>query len=117
MELHFFCKEPYIWLNRVVPEAVYEDPVTGYLSVAYGELIPVIIEALKEHLAIYQQDKQQIQTQLQDLRASIKKLHEANTYSKRKSGLQVFSSFGPFVVSQSFSLTYWTRVKLWYSQA
>ena len=36
-----------------VPEVVHEDPETGLLSVSYTELVPVLLEALKQHLAGY----------------------------------------------------------------
>jgi hypothetical protein len=33
---------------RVLPEAVHQDPGTGYLGVAYGNLAGLLIEAIKE---------------------------------------------------------------------
>ena len=36
-----------------VPEVVHQDPETGLLSVSYTELVPILIEALKQHLAGY----------------------------------------------------------------
>ena len=38
--------------------------VDGYLSVAYAEIVPVLIEALKQHLANDAVDKQEIQRQI-----------------------------------------------------
>jgi hypothetical protein len=41
--------------------------VDGYLSVAYAEIVPVLIEALKQHLANDAADKQEVQQQIKEL--------------------------------------------------
>ena len=35
-------------VQRVLPEAVFEDPYSGYLSVAYGNLVGLLIESIKD---------------------------------------------------------------------
>jgi len=35
-------------VQKVLPDAVYEDPITGILSVSYTEILPVLVEAFKE---------------------------------------------------------------------
>jgi len=35
-------------IERALPEAVSEDPVTGHLHVAYGNMVGLLIEAIKE---------------------------------------------------------------------
>jgi hypothetical protein len=35
-------------IDEVLPEVVYENPETGYLSVSYGDIVGVLIEAIKE---------------------------------------------------------------------
>lgn len=61
-------------VQRVVPEVVKEDPVTGYLAVSYSELVPVLIEALKQHLGDYQRDQRNVENQLELLRADLDNL-------------------------------------------
>ncbi|ELR10947.1 uncharacterized protein ACA1_338040 [Acanthamoeba castellanii str. Neff] len=65
-------------VQKVLPDVVYQDPVTGYLSVAYTELVPVIIEALKEHLKEYATDKAHFQHELDSLRAALSQLQSAS---------------------------------------
>lgn len=43
------------------------EEVDGYLSVAYAEIVPVLIEALKQHLANDAADKQEVQMQISEL--------------------------------------------------
>jgi len=35
-------------VQKVLPDTVYEDPITGILSVSYTEILPVLVEAFKE---------------------------------------------------------------------
>eukprot|EP00005_Dracoamoeba_jomungandri_P002859 CAMPEP_0174252104 /NCGR_PEP_ID=MMETSP0439-20130205/1718_1 /TAXON_ID=0 /ORGANISM="Stereomyxa ramosa, Strain Chinc5" /LENGTH=1009 /DNA_ID=CAMNT_0015332601 /DNA_START=55 /DNA_END=3084 /DNA_ORIENTATION=- len=58
-------------VQRVAPEVVSEDPATGYLSVNYVELVPVLIQALKEHLYMYEEDKREFQKELDELRTTL----------------------------------------------
>lgn len=90
-------------VEKVLPGVVYRDPVTGYLSVAYTvptpyrkrktrqltqkttctqELVPVIIEALKEHLKEYATEKYHVQQELSSLRAALTKLQSAHETSE-----------------------------------
>lgn len=61
-------------VQKVVPEVVKEDPVTGYLAVSYAELIPIVIEAFKQHMRQYQSDKQEVNKQIEDLKEKIEAL-------------------------------------------
>jgi len=55
----------------VLPEVVHEDKETGLLSVSYTELIPIIIEAFKQFLTEYEEDKTAMQMQLDDLKKKL----------------------------------------------
>jgi len=55
-------------VQKVLPDVVREDPETGYLSVSYNELLPVIVEAFKEFLKEYKGDKQEFRSELDELR-------------------------------------------------
>lgn len=76
----------------VVPEAVVEDE-DGYLSVAYAELIPVLISAFKQHLENYNNDKEVFQQEFENLRQEIKNnkrlstMDELNQLTKQMSTL------------------------------
>jgi hypothetical protein len=58
-------------VQKVLPEAVVTDE-EGYLSVAYAELIPVLIAAFKQHLESYQNDKEVFMKEFEVLRGEIK---------------------------------------------
>eukprot|EP01114_Cavostelium_apophysatum_P005349 TRINITY_DN1621_c0_g2_i1.p1 TRINITY_DN1621_c0_g2~~TRINITY_DN1621_c0_g2_i1.p1 ORF type:complete len:768 (+),score=180.48 TRINITY_DN1621_c0_g2_i1:207-2510(+) len=62
-------------VRKVVPEIVYEDE-RGVLSVAYAELVPLIIEAFKEQVATYETDKGNWNSQLEDLRSQLNRMFE-----------------------------------------
>jgi len=55
----------------VLPEVVHEDKETGLLSVSYTELIPIIIEAFKQFLTEYEEDRTAMQMQLDDLKKKL----------------------------------------------
>jgi len=65
-------------VQRILPEVVTQDPKTGLLSVSYAEIVPVLIEAFKEHLTRYQHDKQDIQEQIEDLRGKLDRIQAEN---------------------------------------
>jgi hypothetical protein len=54
-----------------LPEAVVVDE-EGYLSVAYAELIPVLIAAFKQHLESYQNDKEEFKKEFEAIRGELK---------------------------------------------
>jgi len=58
----------------VLPEVVHEDPQTGILSVSYTELIPVLIEAFKQFLREYEEDKSATQVQLDEMKGMLEVL-------------------------------------------
>jgi len=55
----------------VLPEIVHEDKETGLLSVSYTELIPVLIEAFKQFLKGYEEDKSAMRMQLDDMKGKL----------------------------------------------
>lgn len=44
----------------------------GYLSVAYAELVPLLISAFKQHLDLYENDKQVFRQEFESLKQEIK---------------------------------------------
>jgi hypothetical protein len=54
-------------VQRVLPEAVCEGD-DGYLAVNYESIIPILIEAMNQHLREYKLDKMDLQEQLDELR-------------------------------------------------
>jgi hypothetical protein len=57
-------------VQKVLPEVVKEDE-DGYLSVAYAELVPLLIAAFKQHLDEYQKDKKEIWQEFEELKAQL----------------------------------------------
>lgn len=55
-------------------KVVHEDPETGFLSVSYAEILPVLIEAFKEFLKNTQDDKNEMKEEMQTLRTQLDKL-------------------------------------------
>ncbi len=53
---------------------VQVDPVTGLLSVSYAEIVPVVIEAFKQHVSEYGKEKEEVANQLDELRGKIEAL-------------------------------------------
>jgi len=58
----------------VLPEVVHEDKQTGLLSISYTELIPVLIEAFKQFLKEYEEDKSSMRMQLDDMKDKLELL-------------------------------------------
>eukprot|EP01087_Luapelamoeba_hula_P008879 TRINITY_DN2259_c0_g1_i1.p1 TRINITY_DN2259_c0_g1~~TRINITY_DN2259_c0_g1_i1.p1 ORF type:complete len:1177 (-),score=200.03 TRINITY_DN2259_c0_g1_i1:219-3749(-) len=54
-------------VQQLVPDAVHTDPATGLLSVSYIDLLPILIQALKEHLTTYEVHQADVSCQIQDL--------------------------------------------------
>jgi hypothetical protein len=50
---------------------VHEDPATGYLQVNYTELLPVVVEAFKELLMEFRDEKEEVRSQLQSLKTRL----------------------------------------------
>jgi hypothetical protein len=63
-------------VQKVLPEVVTEDPETGMLAVSYAELVPVLIEAFKRHLADYENNKKDIQNQIKSLTEKVEGLQK-----------------------------------------
>jgi hypothetical protein len=47
-------------------EVVHENE-DGFLAVSYAELVPILIEALKEHIKKHETDKTEVKLQLSQL--------------------------------------------------
>ena len=54
-------------LERVLPEAVATDEYTGFLSVAYGNLVALLIQGLKEQDAQLEKQKNKLKTRDVDI--------------------------------------------------
>eukprot|EP00013_Stygamoeba_regulata_P021408 CAMPEP_0177665290 /NCGR_PEP_ID=MMETSP0447-20121125/20973_1 /TAXON_ID=0 /ORGANISM="Stygamoeba regulata, Strain BSH-02190019" /LENGTH=2057 /DNA_ID=CAMNT_0019171369 /DNA_START=212 /DNA_END=6386 /DNA_ORIENTATION=+ len=66
-------------VREVLPEAVHETE-DGYLTVAYVEIIPVLIEAFKQHVARYSADQKSVNEELSFLRAAVRRLDREQTH-------------------------------------
>lgn len=57
-------------VKRVLPEVVVEDK-GGFLAVNYADLVPLLVEALKQHVQNYESDKKEIKTEINELREKL----------------------------------------------
>eukprot|EP01114_Cavostelium_apophysatum_P016754 TRINITY_DN4828_c0_g1_i1.p1 TRINITY_DN4828_c0_g1~~TRINITY_DN4828_c0_g1_i1.p1 ORF type:complete len:716 (-),score=198.63 TRINITY_DN4828_c0_g1_i1:139-2286(-) len=73
-------------VQRLVPEVVQQDPQTGYLSVSYAELLPLVIEAFKELNKDYIQNKQDVNTKLSDFDQKLQHLSLAIERAQNREG-------------------------------
>ncbi|PRP81458.1 cell wall surface anchor family protein [Planoprotostelium fungivorum] len=71
-------------VQRVLPEVVHTDPVTGILSVSYSEIIPVIIEGFKQHRLSSMHDQQEFRTQLQYLQSKLEAVERESLVQKSR---------------------------------
>ncbi len=53
---------------------MHTDPDTGYLSVSYIEMLPVLLEAFNQHMAAYKTDKQDLLEQYNALKKQLDEL-------------------------------------------
>lgn len=67
-------------VRRIIPEAVHEDN-DGYLSVNYTDIVPLLIEALKQHVKNYQSDHVVIKEEINQLRDKINAMSLASKES------------------------------------
>jgi len=58
-------------VEQVLPQVVFKDPKTGLLSVNYVEMVPLLIEALKEHVQAEQKAKEQTHRHIMELNKTI----------------------------------------------
>eukprot|EP01119_Soliformovum_irregulare_P008314 TRINITY_DN21443_c0_g1_i1.p1 TRINITY_DN21443_c0_g1~~TRINITY_DN21443_c0_g1_i1.p1 ORF type:complete len:548 (-),score=67.82 TRINITY_DN21443_c0_g1_i1:129-1772(-) len=75
-------------VQKVLPEVVHEDPSTGILAVSYIEILPVVIEAFKQFLNEYKDNKTAVQFQLDELRDKIDIFQNQKTQKEREQFLQ-----------------------------
>lgn len=64
-------------VRKILPEAVHEDD-NGYLSINYSDIVPILIEALKQHIKSYQSDHVLIKQEIRQLHEKINSLSTAN---------------------------------------
>lgn len=81
-------------VQQVIPEVVHEDSL-GFLSVSYTELVPIIIEAFKDHMRQYNTDKKEIQDQIQELKEKIAELENFNKPTIQAGNENVQSPIAP----------------------
>lgn len=70
-------------VQEVLPEVVQE--VDGILSVNYTEIIPVLIEALKQQTVMLEQFKDGIEAQVSDIRETLNKICEKEKLERNNS--------------------------------
>lgn len=88
-------------VQQIVPEVVHEDP-SGFLSVSYSELVPIIIEAFKEHMRQYDTDKKEINDQILNLKDQLAQL-ETLTKQTAEAEKNVGSTLEPLAGRNSTS--------------
>jgi len=62
-------------VQRVVPEVVHEDQ-NGILSVSYTEIVPIVIEALKQHMKECKDEKEHVEEDINTLKHNYSSLKE-----------------------------------------
>jgi len=62
-------------VKRVLPEVVVSDK-NGFLSLNYTDMVPVLIEALKQHVEATKAEKTEIQDSISELRAKVDELSQ-----------------------------------------
>lgn len=78
-------------VRKVIPEVVHEDE-NGYLSVAYAELVPFVVQGLKELMVRTEQEKQETREQLRELEQRLLKLEQDRKDSDYQHGLKFCTS-------------------------
>ena len=63
-------------VQKVLPEVVQKDETTGFLSVSYVEILPVLIDAFNSFLLEYKQDKSDLNMQVENLKTQVHELSE-----------------------------------------
>lgn len=54
-------------VQQIIPESVCEDD-DGYLAVNYESIVPILVEAMKQHLKEYKMDNLNLQAKLDDIK-------------------------------------------------
>jgi hypothetical protein len=85
-------------VQRILPELVKTDQ-DGFLSVAYAEMVPILIEAFKEHLRKYQQAKEDLKRlesqqlkKLNEISHSLREIYERVEPNQRKRKQRCFQN-------------------------
>eukprot|EP01101_Sappina_pedata_P002063 TRINITY_DN12339_c0_g1_i1.p1 TRINITY_DN12339_c0_g1~~TRINITY_DN12339_c0_g1_i1.p1 ORF type:complete len:811 (+),score=332.91 TRINITY_DN12339_c0_g1_i1:112-2544(+) len=71
-------------VQKVMPEVVATNSETGYLSVHYTALVPILIEAMKEHVRQTEKKNQEFEGILDNLQERVKSLEVNRTVSPQK---------------------------------
>lgn len=69
-------------VQKILPEVVQEDE-EGYLTVAYSEIIPVLINAFNQHMEDYHREQQYLRGKFDDFEQDLKRMgdHKYNLQS------------------------------------
>ena len=73
---------------KVLPEVVHEDPKTGYKSVAYMEILPVLVDAFNEFVAKCTEDEERDYWNIKRVEYDIEDLY--NQVSKKSTNFFYF---------------------------
>lgn len=80
-------------VQQIIPESVCQDD-DGYLAVNYESIIPILVEALKQHLQEYKMDSINLQAQLDDIkmRLNLESTRTSSIYEALKQVQEFISS-------------------------
>jgi hypothetical protein len=118
LSLPFCCcccpSSPYLCFLSFATKIVSEDPESGYLSVSYTELLPILIEAFKEFIDDYGRDKTELNERVKDLDSKIDdirrrmlQLHQQNgNKNKQKTTTTTTTTKQPLNISLSLFYSY-----------
>lgn len=80
-------------VQQIIPESVCEDD-DGYLAVNYESIIPILVEAMKQHLKEYKMDNINLQAKLDDIkmRSNLESTRTSNISEALKQLREVITS-------------------------
>eukprot|EP01117_Protostelium_nocturnum_P017416 TRINITY_DN7089_c0_g1_i1.p1 TRINITY_DN7089_c0_g1~~TRINITY_DN7089_c0_g1_i1.p1 ORF type:complete len:608 (-),score=224.49 TRINITY_DN7089_c0_g1_i1:39-1862(-) len=79
-------------VQRVLPEVVHTDPISGILSVSYAEIIPVIIEGFKQHRLDSINERQDVHGQLEQLKKQLEAVEQESKVQKSRMYQHLYAS-------------------------
>jgi len=71
-------------VERVLPELVAVDKETGLLSINYTDIVPILIEAFKQHIAQYKNEQGEMKLEMNELRQYYPVLKEKLDHFEKK---------------------------------
>jgi hypothetical protein len=88
-------------VQRVLPELVTQDPISGYLSVSYAEMVPILVEAFKQFLKEFREAQDELArleraryTQLSDVLDALKNIHNSILQKQERNRTSSMDSSG-----------------------